>query len=369
MEHLITTYDLTSVKVEEAINTPLIVVRIKGKKKRGKKDKDILYYPRGNDVSEMERKLSTINALLAITDIRLAQGTMLPPNVCPDDIALHRVFNDRNLEKGGRFYGGFWQQLPSELRSKILINGEATVELDFSGQHIGLLYAVLGHEIPDSRREDPYGCYDDSRFPRKLIKMAVLTAINSTDLKQAWRGTLYNLKSKKDDTKEEWRQTTEFRKLIRTQKDFEEPIQEFLAIHPLLREGMYKGWGSKLQCLDATVAEHILYVLAQKWIAVLPVHDSFIVQERYKEELLAVMKEAYLQSPDPVIRKAYTKIKRDVDGQKVSYAFTVTPAPIFKHRLKCPIALGNSSATRMSDAFKNAVRYALPEPQSSSNSH
>jgi integrase len=45
--------------------------------------------------------------------------------------ALHRVFNGASLDfdKGGRFYGSFYQGLSENLRKKIYINGHETVTL------------------------------------------------------------------------------------------------------------------------------------------------------------------------------------------------------------------------------------------------
>ena len=312
IEHVFSAHALTTAKIGKSRHAPLVVVK--------NDKKEVIHYPRGKTVTEMEKKISTINDLLRRTDIRLTAETTLPPNVCPDDIALHRVFNNSTLNNGGRFYGGFWQQLSSEKRSRILLNGEATEELDFSGQHIGLLYAALGYEMPNELRKDPYGCKQESIFPRKLLKMAVLTAINSNGLTQAWRGTIGGLRPKKEtqETEAAVKEKALFRKLIRTENDYKALIEEFLTVHPLLREGVYKGWGLRLMRLDSEIADYILQVMARKEIPVLPVHDSFIVQKRYKDVLLAAMKAAYLESSNPVLQKAYTSIK---DGTKTIYSF------------------------------------------------
>ncbi|MDP7670240.1 MAG: hypothetical protein QF592_06705, partial [Alphaproteobacteria bacterium] len=54
---------------------------------------------------------------------------------------VRRIFNDCSWRRGGRFYGGWWQRINKEDRSKIMIDGERTIEIDFSGLHIVLLYA------------------------------------------------------------------------------------------------------------------------------------------------------------------------------------------------------------------------------------
>ena len=44
----------------------------------------------------------------------------------------YRVFNNSDWIQSGRFYGGFWQRINGDLRKKILINDEQTLEVDFS---------------------------------------------------------------------------------------------------------------------------------------------------------------------------------------------------------------------------------------------
>ena len=54
---------------------------------------------------------------------------------------LKRVFNE-NFSRGGRFYNGWWQEIPSNLRRYITIDDQPTSELDYGGQHLLLLYAL-----------------------------------------------------------------------------------------------------------------------------------------------------------------------------------------------------------------------------------
>jgi hypothetical protein len=44
----------------------------------------------------------------------------------------------------GRFYGGFWQQIREDLRKKIYINDNPTVEVDYKGLHAAILSARQG---------------------------------------------------------------------------------------------------------------------------------------------------------------------------------------------------------------------------------
>ena len=57
---------------------------------------------------------------------------------------VRRIFNRRSFDKGGRFWGGWWQTCPKLWRQSIFINENPTSEVDFSGLHIVMLYARIG---------------------------------------------------------------------------------------------------------------------------------------------------------------------------------------------------------------------------------
>jgi len=86
---------------------------------------------------------------------------------------LRRIFIE-STQLGGRFYGEY-QNLPSELRDAILINGEKTVELDFKAMHIAILYALEGIELDG----DPYHV---EGYPREAIKSVCLVLANTDNL-------------------------------------------------------------------------------------------------------------------------------------------------------------------------------------------
>ena len=79
--------------------------------------------------TRMRRDIGIINDLLERTDLQLTGGKGHLASVdqeYPTDLSrktLHRVFNDTTFKTGGRFYGGWWQSLPSEMRAAITIDG------------------------------------------------------------------------------------------------------------------------------------------------------------------------------------------------------------------------------------------------------
>ena len=58
---------------------------------------------------------------------------------------VRRIFSRGDWEANGRFYGGFWQQIGSEYRHHLRINGHRTVELDYSSLHPNILLVEQGN--------------------------------------------------------------------------------------------------------------------------------------------------------------------------------------------------------------------------------
>ena len=81
-----------------------------------------------------------------------------------------------DLHTGGRFYGGWWQNIPKEYRHHLAVNGKKMVELDYSNQHPSILYAQAA-EIR------PADCYADvvpsSSLPQDVTKKELRSAVKA----------------------------------------------------------------------------------------------------------------------------------------------------------------------------------------------
>lgn len=186
---------------------------------------------------------------------------------------LYRVFNDRELTKGGRFYGGWWQNVPKEYRNRLLVNGKRMVEFDYSNQHPTILYAQEGITIEKD-------CYRDvirlktlpsqktSDNLRSLIKSSFNAMLNATHpLTRAPKGV----------------SPSEFGL---TWSEVSEAIKKF---HASIAHHFYSGIGLLLQRIDSDIAEQVLLTFANKQIPILPLHDSFLVHSGYQNLLQDVM--------------------------------------------------------------------------------
>jgi len=98
-----------------------------------------------------------------------------------NNITYRRIFARGQLDKGGRFFGGWWQQTPSELRPYIRIDDEPTVELDFGTTFLTILYSQRGLTIPS----EPYdlGINPDGDLrKRSVIKKYIAARLNARKL-------------------------------------------------------------------------------------------------------------------------------------------------------------------------------------------
>jgi len=197
-------------------------------------------------------------------------------------VQLRRIFARGSFEHGGRFYGGWWQFIPSEYRSFITINGQPTVEIDYSELHPRLMYLRANQPIPEGDLYDLDLRYDGIEYnkeiepyksKRKIIKNYVNAVINDEKGNYKLHGKLVN-------------------QLGLNTKSLEALL---VKKHPLIQEIKGKGLGLKFQFIDSQVAEAVMMRMMSKGILCLPVHDSFICQAEHLQELRQAMEDAYAE--------------------------------------------------------------------------
>ncbi|KQB98458.1 hypothetical protein AL073_06290 [Loktanella sp. 1ANDIMAR09] len=97
---------------------------------------------------------------------------------------LTRIFAMNSFTHGGRFYGGFWQRIPSEYRRYIEIDGAITVELDYSTIQPRILYASVGSIPPTDSYTLPDWDPGLRKVGKKLFSQLLNSAESSTNPKQ-----------------------------------------------------------------------------------------------------------------------------------------------------------------------------------------
>ena len=212
--------------------------------------------------------------------------------------SLHRVFNctqpdiEKNTHlnfdkggKGGRYYGSFYQGLSEDVRSRIFINGNETVEIDYSALHPRMLYHKLGIDYQD----DPYLIGNDSL--RSEYKIVTLISINAKK-----QGSHIAVKDALVDAG--------FNKYAEDLEAVQALMKDYQEAHTDIEEFLFSGVGVELQNIDSLVMENILMRLQDEGICGLCIHDSVIVEEEHAELLEKLMKEAYeeIMGFEPVVK-------------------------------------------------------------------
>tara|TARA_B110000008_G_C16682739_1_gene449435 strand:+ start:132 stop:566 length:435 start_codon:yes stop_codon:yes gene_type:complete len=108
------------------------------------------------------------------------------------DKFVRRIFNKSDWNKGGRFYGGWWQLCPKDYRKRIMMDGMMTSEIDYSGLHVVLLYSQEGINYRAEINEDPYHLdginnIDPNIDLRDVAKLLLLTTINADEELKAFQ--------------------------------------------------------------------------------------------------------------------------------------------------------------------------------------
>jgi hypothetical protein len=269
----------------------------KKKKKKYQPPRKICKTPDNGKVRKMRENLKLINSVmekaditLDITDQELKElnyrlTLSRNPYKQPVDFSrktLHRVFLDRRLDKGGRFYGPWYQNIYKEYRSKIMIDDLVTLEFDFSGYHINLLYALEGLTLPE---EDPYKLdgFSDAKETRDFFKRVLLVVLNTK------RDTITKAK---DAVIRRIVRDVRFGELIQPEEiqDINAAIDQFAIKHEPIQKYFFTGYGIDLQYIDSQIAEKILLYFATTVEApCLPVHDSFIIHSGLVFKLQEIM--------------------------------------------------------------------------------
>ena len=188
--------------------------------------------------------------------------------------SLHRTFNNIEFTHGGRFYGGWWELVPSKLRSRIVINGKRTEEYDYSGLHPNMLYAMEGKALPsdpyDDLIKDVLG--DDAEEVRKICKKAFNAMLNAS---QKMKGQPKGMRL--SDYGTNWANLS----------------AAIMERHKAIAHYFYTGFGKKLQRIDSDMAEEVMLFFANEGVPVLPSHDSFTMHQGYQEDLQKVMAKVF----------------------------------------------------------------------------
>jgi hypothetical protein len=272
-------------------------------------------YPETPKTEEFRSNLRLINdcfikhwADLRIKDAEIEQLSKrleLNSDKYPIDLSkrtLTRIFANGSFREGGRFYRGWWQNVPSEYRKFITIDEGVTTEYDFSQLSPHMLYFAYNHKLGE---EDAYGRVLDGEH-RDVVKKAFNAMVQSRSPLNR-KPTSLNI----DDLDMSWGELR----------------QRILEAHKPIKDLFFCGTGNKLQFVDSCIAESVMLHFAKQNLVALPVHDSFIMREQYAGELEEAMRRGFyneFQADIPLKREVIIERVAQFDEQGTPLTGAVT---------------------------------------------
>jgi len=260
----------------------------------GKEDK----YEDNEETSRMRRILRPYNELLRYTFIDIPTlnqpyidlaedkfGKRHRLRINQQDKFIRRIFNRGSFEKGGRFWGGWWQRCPKEWRNRIHIDDTPTSEIDYAGLHIVMLYAERGIDYWGKVGDDPYKIQkpdfvDTEQQMRAIAKQLMLVALNAADDKGAFGAFRDGAAAGSPE-----------KRLTNQQLGY--ILDRLKGKHPPIADSLASDAGIDLMYQDAQITEKIIQAFTDNLIPVLTIHDSYIVQCGQEELLERTMQEAF----------------------------------------------------------------------------
>lgn len=225
-------------------------------------------------VAEIKRNLKAYNNCIEKNTITIDLGE--GDQECNAIVYKRRFENDLNT--CGRYYvKGTFQNLPSEYRPSIKINGEPTVELDMKNCHPLMLASM-----DDEPLSEDFDCYSIPKLleigiTRDIAKGMLFPILFSSSKESAVKGVRLKLQSAK-------------MKHISALY----VVECFLEHNYFLEEYAYtESLYGYLQHLDSSIATKVINHFTAKGVVVLCYHDSFRIQQRYEDELYRMIVDSY----------------------------------------------------------------------------
>jgi hypothetical protein len=219
-----------------------------------------------------------------------------------NDVLYKRVFEKSFLGAGRYYTFGSFQTLTKEQRRTICINGNATYAEDYVAVHPNVIRTWKGIQEPVTH--DPYtinlskNC--DIKELRKLCKVGLMCLLYNRSRGKAIQALTSKItkdKFVKVDGKRYPRplEDQKYKSLHKYRGIASEIVSKLVELNSdIASEFFQEDLWYRLQNVDSRLAEYVIGHFTDKNVCVLPWHDSFRIEVKYKSELKAIMKEAWM---------------------------------------------------------------------------
>ena len=247
---------------------------------------------------------ATNQTLSAYDDFMATVATTIGSTpVHSSQLSLTRIFSKGSFELGGRFYAPI-QNYTKQTRRYFYLNGEPTIEIDYSSIHPHMLYHRKGLEFDG---DDPYAI---EGFDRDDVKVAFNVMLNKEAVganKSASKTISKNLDCDID-----------------TAEALETAIQ---TLHSPIAHHFNTGIGLTLQRIDSDIALLVINTFVNELNRpIICVHDSFIVSVRDTESLILAMNDSYKEVHKNEEDATKTKVMKGIKGVSLDFSDALAAA-------------------------------------------
>ena len=278
------------------------------------------------DLFVTDEELTTIRRQMSHKEVREEWGETEDDMILKDlnfrRKYLHRKFYDNSYQLHGRFYGGYWESIPSEWRPRIVINGKLTSEIDFTNMHFAMLYHEIGEKM--TNQGDLYDLSpfltDEEEFvyesyPSGLPKVYKGWKGKPVEELKVYRTQVklimnYMLNCKDDEEVKAVIKKYRKKHFNKCPEGFTwQSLIDFIkTVHSPIADKFYSNQGIRMMYLDSLIMEKVILKGIENDICILGVHDSCIAKHQHQHKVMTFMVEAY----DEVIGKYGKTIKWDI---------------------------------------------------------
>lgn len=196
--------------------------------------------------------------------------------ITQNDKHSKRIYYRGDWELGGRLHGGFWQRMPKVWRPHLFINDLPTVEDDYSGLHIALLYGIEGETLEgDAYTLDLPTAFSSTEM-RGLVKSLSLMAINAQSERKAFQAFRADQET-----------GSQLKRL--TNQDLSMVLDGFKQRHPAIAGYLCSDQGVALMAIDGRITMRIIEQFTRERVPLLSLFDSYIVDAFHAPELRSAM--------------------------------------------------------------------------------
>ncbi|CAG9168955.1 hypothetical protein [Cupriavidus pampae] len=219
------------------------------------------------DTDRYRDEMRRINIFLREADINLLP-TSKPVDV--NDRFLVRIFNDGSFARGGRLFGGFWQNISrSDRHDFLLIDDSDTVTLDYGQMAPRILYGLKGVQ---PHFEDAYTIpgLEDYRTGMKKVFNSMIHPEKKLSRKP--RGT---------------------KSFLPPTMSIQEITEAIMAFHSPIEDLFFAGRGMEVFFIESQILVAVLIKLLDLGIVALPIHDAIVVAAHHQAQAQSIMLDTF----------------------------------------------------------------------------